>query len=136
MSELNFRLERDIGMERTAACACGQLSVDCKTEPTRVSLCHCLACQKRTGSTYGIAAFFRREDVKSKGRAQQYTRQSDSGYEVTFHFCPECGSTVFWEPHRKADIIAVAVGAYADPTFPAPSQAFYEKHRHPWVAMT
>jgi hypothetical protein len=43
---------------------------------------------------------------------------------------------VFWEPRRKADIIAVAVGAYADPTFPAPSQAFYEEHRHPWVAMT
>jgi hypothetical protein len=63
-------------MERTATCVCGQLSALCKSEPARVSLCHCLACQKRTGSTYGIAAFFRREDVESKGHAQQYTRSS------------------------------------------------------------
>jgi len=124
-----------VGMERTATCVCGQLSVGCRGEPARVSLCHCLACQKRTGSTYGIAAFFRREAVESKGRARRYMRSSDSGYEVTFHFCPDCGSTVFWEPHRKVDMIAVAVGAFADPAFPPPSQAVYEEHRHPWIGI-
>ena len=82
-------------MERAATCACGQLRVGTKGEPAKVSLCNCLACQKRTGSTYGIAAFFLREDVEANGRAQQFTRQSDSGHKVTFHFCPNCGSTVF-----------------------------------------
>jgi hypothetical protein len=28
------------------------------------------------------------------GDATAYTRQSDSGYSVTFYFCPHCGSTV------------------------------------------
>jgi hypothetical protein len=125
-----------VDMERTATCACGQLTVGCKGEPTTVSLCHCLACQKRTGSTYGIAAFFRREDVEPKGRTKHYTRPSDSGHHVTFHFCPDCGSTVFWKPHRKVDMIAVAVGAFADPAFPPPSQAVYEEHRHPWVSIS
>ena len=123
-------------MERTATCACGQLTVGCKGEPSTVSLCHCLACQKRTGSTYGIAAFFRRKDVEPKGRTTHYTRPSDSGHHVTFHFCPDCGSTVFWEPRRKAVMIVVAVGAFADPAFPPPSQAVYEEHRHPWVAIS
>jgi hypothetical protein len=121
-------------MERTATCVCEQLTVTCKAGPAKVSLCHCFACQKRTGSTYGIAAFFRRQDVESRGRARQYTRSSDSGRKVTFHFCPDCGSTVFWEPRRKADMVAVAVGAFADTAFPPPSQMVYEEHRHPWVS--
>src|SRR5262245_13880655 len=54
---------------RTASCACGQLRVMCAGDPMMVSLCHCLECQKRTGSTYGIAAFFSREAVKTEGDA-------------------------------------------------------------------
>jgi hypothetical protein len=120
-------------MKRTARCVCGQLAVSCDGEPTKVSLCHCLACQRRTGSAYGVGAFFRREDVEPRGCTEQYSRSSDSGHKVTFHFCPDCGSTVFWQPERKADMIAVALGAFADTAFPPPSQTVYEEHRHPWV---
>jgi hypothetical protein len=123
-------------MERNATCSCGQLVVSCKGEPATVSLCHCLSCQKRTGSTYGIAAFFPRADVQSKGRTQRYTRRGDSGFDVTFYFCPNCGSTVFWEPHRRPDAIGVAVGAFADPAFPRPAKEVYEQHRHQWVKIS
>ncbi len=61
---------------RIATCACDQLSVRCLGEPTNVSLCHCLACQKRTGSTYGVAAFFWRKDVEPQGATRSYARQS------------------------------------------------------------
>ena len=118
---------------RTAACACGQLWIACRGEPEKVSLCHCLACQRRTGSAFGIAAFFPREAVDAEGRASRYTRSSHSGYAVTFHFCPACGTTVFWEPERKPAAIAVAVGAFADPSFPAPTQSVWRERRHPWV---
>ena len=118
---------------RLATCACGQLSVTCHREPIRISLCHCLECQKRTGSSHGIAAFFRREDVEPNGQAQQFTRAADSGFAVTFHFCPNCGSSVYWEPSRIPEAIAVAVGCFADPAFPQPSQAVYTQHRHVWA---
>ena len=121
-------------MERIATCACGRLAVSCAGEPLKVSLCHCGACQKRTGSTYGIAAFFDRGRVSVLGDARTYARDSDSGFPVEFHFCPKCGSTVYWEPKRKPDAIAVAVGAFADPAFPAPSQEVYCDQRHPWVS--
>ena len=121
---------------RFAACACGALKVRCTGDPIKVSLCHCLDCQKRTGSTYGIAAFFRRENIDPQGATRSYTRQSDSGHPVTFHFCPECGSTVFWTPHRKPESVAVAVGAFADPAFPAPTQAVYVERSHPWAAFS
>lgn len=116
-----------------AHCACGQLSAACAGEPVSVSLCHCLECQKRTGSVYGIAAFFARPDIKIAGTFSSYTRPSDSGHEVTVHFCPGCGSTVFWEPSRKPDYIAVAAGSFADPHFPKPGKSVYHQHRHHWV---
>ena len=96
-------------------------------------MCHCLACQKRTGSTYGIAAFFRDDDVVVHGRSSLYTRQGESGFPVIFHFCPGCGSTVFWKPQRVPDLTAVAAGAFADPTFPKPENAVHLETRHSWV---
>jgi hypothetical protein len=119
--------------KRHATCACRQLNVSCTGDPTTVSLCHCLECQRRTGSTFGIAAFFFRENVKSTGQTKTFTRSSDSGHLVTFHFCPNCGTSVFWEPHRKPDMIAVAVGAFAEPSFPPPTKSVYSECQHQWI---
>lgn len=119
--------------DRTASCSCGQLQVTCQGEPLAISLCHCLECQRRTGSTYGIAAFFPRAHVSVQGGASIYERPSESGFNVAFHFCPQCGSTVYWEPRRKPEAIAVSVGAFGDPAFPAPTQSVWTERRHPWV---
>jgi hypothetical protein len=122
-------------MIRTATCSCGGLTIRCDGDPAKVPLCHCLACQRRTGSTFGIAAFYPRDATQPKGASSSYTRPSDSGFAVTFHFCGGCGSTVFWYPSRKPDMVAVAVGCFADPAFPAPDQSVYGEHRHDWVAL-
>jgi hypothetical protein len=60
-------------------------------------------------------------------------RPSDSGFSVAFHFCPHCGSTVYWEPRRKPDTIAVALGAFGDPSFPGPTQSVWTERGHPRV---
>jgi hypothetical protein len=120
---------------RTATCSCGNVSVTCSGEPAKVSLCHCRACQKRTGSTYGIGAFFPDTAIAAQGETRAYTRASDSGHDVTFHFCPVCGSTVWWQASRLPGMTAVAVGAFADPQFPRPQQAVYAEHRHDWVVV-
>ncbi|BCH26631.1 hypothetical protein MesoLjLb_64160 [Mesorhizobium sp. L-8-3] len=91
--------------------------------------------QKRTGSSFGVAAFFDRDTVRIEGPTKSFSRQSDSGFPVTFHFCPDCGSTVFWEPQRKPGAVAVAVGSFADPDFPAPTQAVYNERRHRWLGI-
>ena len=87
---------------RVATRAGGQIRVNCAGEPVQVSLCHCRECQKRTGSPYQIAAFFARSEVRTDGAFRTFRRGSDSGFAVSFHFCPDW-STVFWEPERKPD---------------------------------
>ncbi|MCV2871263.1 GFA family protein [Defluviimonas sp. WL0050] len=121
-------------MVREATCSCGKLLVRCSGEPELVSACHCTACQKRTGAPFGVAAFFRKERVRVQGQFHTFSRSSDSGYLLKFHFCVGCGSTVFWEPLRKPDMYAIAVGAFGDPDFPAPSQEVYTEGRHAWIA--
>jgi hypothetical protein len=119
---------------RSASCSCGQLHLTCEGEPVRISMCHCLACQKRTGSVYGVQARFPRDQVTSiEGRSTQFTRSADSGNSVNFHFCPLCGSTVYWELSGYPDVIAIAVGAFADRQFPEPRISVYERRWHPWA---
>ena len=119
--------------ERSAACSCGQLRVTARAEPVRVSICHCLACQQRTGSTFGVQARFARADVSIEGRSTEYRRVADSGNAIRFHFCPECGSTVYYFLEQSPEVIAVPVGAFADPAFPPPRRSVYEARRHSWV---
>lgn len=122
--------------KRQASCACGQLTVDCEGEPVRISICHCLDCQRRTGSVFGTQARFPREQIgKIAGRSSSFTRKADSGNTVTTHFCPDCGSTVCWELSGFPDVIAVAVGAFADANFPGPRFSVYEARRHSWVGL-
>jgi hypothetical protein len=100
-------------------------------------MCHCFDCQRRTGSSFGIAAFFDRDAVSVvAGISKTFTRDSSYvGSLVTFHFCPECGSTVFWEPARMPELIGVAVGSYADPNFPRPEQSVWTTHKHAWLSL-
>ena len=120
---------------RHAACSCGQLHLSVEGEPTRISMCHCLECQRRTGAVVGNQARFPREQVTIAGKSTSWTRKAESGNLVTFHFCPVCGSTVYWEIDGFPGLIAVAIGTFADPTFPAPGIAVWEETRHPWVAL-
>jgi len=118
---------------REAACSCGQLRVVAEGEPVRISMCHCLACQRRTGSAFGVQARFPEERVRIEGRYKEYVRSSDEGVERALSFCPECGGTVFWRLPDAPGFVAVAVGAFADPEFPAPRVSVWEERRHSWV---
>jgi hypothetical protein len=101
----------------------------------RVSVCHCLACQRRTGSAFGVQARFPSDRVRVSGRAREYVRISDAGEARTFSFCPDCGATVYYVLSTAPDLVAVPVGALADPSFPAPQFSVWEARKHPWVSL-
>lgn len=118
---------------RTAACRCGQLSARCGGEPIRISVCHCLACQRRSGSPFAEQARFPAGQVKITGESTEWVRIADSGNPVTYHFCPTCGSTVWYQGGPMPDAIAIPVGAFADPQFPPPRFSVWEAQKHGWV---
>jgi hypothetical protein len=119
---------------RKASCCCGQLSVEVDGEPRGVGVCHCLACQQRTGSVFAALAGFS-APFRVSGKATEYVRTGDQGAQFRFRFCPVCGSTVFHTEEGVEGRVSVAVGAFADPSFPAPQIAVYDSRRHSWVAL-
>lgn len=119
---------------RVASCACGQLSIEVTGEPLGVGVCHCLACQRRTGSVFAAQASFRAPYTVT-GHATEYVRTGDAGARFRFRFCPVCGSTVFRTEEGDTSRVSVAVGAFADPGFYAPRVSVYDCRRHPWVKL-
>ena len=107
---------------RTASCSCGQLTAVAAEDPIRVSICHCLACQRRTGSVFGAQARFSRRSVTTSGKSKTFVRIGDSGKGATFHFCPDCGSTVYYM-------------LFAHPQVPPPTRSVYEARMHSWVGV-
>ena len=122
-------------VRRTATCSCGKVRVDVKGAPVRVSICHCLACQRRTGSAFGVQARWPKDRVNTIGETRVWRRVGDEGTVLDFRFCPHCGSTVWYTQDASQDLIAVAVGAFGDSTFPAPVRSNYDLRRYAWVRL-
>ncbi len=119
---------------RTASCTCGQLRIQVEGEPRGVGLCHCLACQQRTGSVFAALASFA-APYRVVGNATEYVRTGDKGARFRFRFCPVCGTNLFHTEVGFDGSVGVAVGAFSDPGFPPPTVSVYDWRRHPWVQL-
>ena len=86
-------------------------------DPERISLCHCMNCQKQSGSAFAIQATFPKEQVTIEGKstvwkfpiegAPPVTYRNCSRTGATFYFCPKCGSTVYYVLAETPDNIGV-----------------------------
>jgi hypothetical protein len=99
-----------------------------------VSVCHCLDCQKRTGSAFSAQARWPEEQVKIEGESKTWAHLADSGNRITHHFCADCGSTVHYRIDGKFDgLVAILLGAFDDPYFLEPCFSVWEERKHDWV---
>jgi hypothetical protein len=119
--------------ERTASCRCGQLRAIVTGETVRVSVCHCLACQKRTGSAFSAQLRWPADCVEVEGESKQWVRTADSGQKTTYNFCPGCGSTLYYSGGNFPDVVAIPMGAFDDPYIASPDYSVWERRKHDWV---
>lgn len=118
---------------REARCACGALTVRAGGEPARVSVCHCGACKRRTGSAFSWNATYDAEQVTVSGTYLTFERSSEEGFWGRHHFCGTCGVSLFYEIERRPGLISIPAGAFADPGFPAPSVQVYDELACAWL---
>ena len=100
-----------------------------------MSVCHCLECQKRSGNAFAAQARWPEQRVRVSGEAKTWERVADSGRRATYRFCPHCGSTVAYVIEAWPGVVAVPLGAFADPGFPAPRFSVYEHRKHAWTCV-
>jgi hypothetical protein len=117
---------------REAVCACGDLRLTLEGEPILVSSCCCTRCQRRTGSFFGVTVYFQPAQMVAREGAESTFRRPEA--TTTFHFCPRCGSNLWWAPDDPdEDVIGVAGGAFADAGLPSPERMVFTAHKHPYV---
>ncbi|MFC3076946.1 GFA family protein [Phenylobacterium terrae] len=127
---------REPSPRRIAACGCGQLEVAVSGEPRRVYACSCAECQRATGSAFAYRAVFPEEAVAVlKGEGRTWRRGSDAGRWVEQTFCPDCGALLLMRGEGLAGAVAVSVGSFVDPDFPAPEAIHRPARRHRWLAL-
>ena len=111
-------------------------------------VCHCLYCQRRTGSPFNLSAWFFDEQIvaRSTDNVRAFS-DSPNNPGTPFTFCLRCGSTVYWPIGVKADgstegshgiadvsgIYGVAVGCFNEPDFPRPQWDVNRGTRAEWV---
>ena len=105
-------------MERVAQCQCGQLRAVATDEPDFVVMCHCIECQRRTGAVFGTGAYYEKSRVRIEGASKLYTRDGQEGRKFRIHFCPNCGSSIYWDGDFRLTHYGIAVGGIRRPNVP------------------
>jgi hypothetical protein len=101
------------------------------------AVCHCTNCKRRTGSAFGISAYFDRAAVMEQtGKTNVYAfHNAAQNHDQERHFCPQCGTTLFWFVSTVPGKIGIAGGCFADSGLPEPSYSVTDRKREPWVSL-
>jgi len=138
---------------RTTKCCCGDTWLTLRGEPERVIICHCIYCQRKTGSVANNSSWWIEDQIVDQNIDNvQLFNDTPANPGCDYYFCKRCGSTVFWRPNVKAGDyvspdgsivtvekgslpghIAIAVGGFGDPDFPAPTDEYPLQSKHHWM---
>ena len=122
-------------MKRKAQCCCGECEVEVKSDPTLYALCNCNNCKKRTGSAFGLSAYFDKKDfLVISGKTHIYPVENAQGKQER-HFCPQCGTTLFWFADVFEGFVGVAGGCFVDEPLPMPTVSAMPENQCSWFSL-
>jgi hypothetical protein len=117
-------------------CACGAVRYRLGSEPMFVHCCHCLDCQRQTGSAFVLNALIETSRVTlESGATRRVGVPTDSGEPHDIHRCPECGTAVWSHYGGRDSLCFVRVGTLDDPAVLRPDVHIYTRTKLPWIAL-
>lgn len=123
------------GSSREGGCACGAVRYRLTSDPLFVHCCHCLNCQRQTGSAFVVNLLIEAERVELlAGEPQPVAVPRDGGRKQTIWRCPTCQIAVFSE-YGPRHIRFVRAGTLDDPASVAPDVHIFTRTKLPWVAL-
>jgi len=116
-------------------CACGAVRYRLTSEPLFVNCCHCLNCQRQTGSAFVINLLIEADRVELlAGEPQPVEVPRDDGTAQRIFRCPSCQVAVFSE-YGWPELRFVRGGTLDDPSAVTPDVHIYVRSKLPWVAL-
>ncbi len=119
-------------MVRQAQCCCGSVTIEVKGEPVIHAVCHCKNCKARTGSAFGLSAYFNDHQILNiTGRTEIYLIQGESNQQR--HFCPKCGTTLYWTNDYFINQTGIAGGCFTQNPLGEPNLTVSNSDKYPWI---
>ena len=117
-------------------CACGMVRYRLSSGPMFVHCCHCLHCQRQTGSAFVLNAIIETDRVELQGKRPTSTAvPTDSGRPHRIFRCPSCQIAVFSEYGGASALRFVRIGTLDDPTALKPDVHIFTRSKQPWVRL-
>ena len=116
-------------------CSCGEVRYRLESEPLFTHCCHCLNCQRQTGSAFVINLLIEADRVTLlTGALEAVEVPRDDGSTQTIYRCPRCQIAAF-SRYSRPDVLFVRGGTLDDPSAVAPDVHIYTRSKLNWVAL-
>ena len=117
-------------------CSCGAVKYRLASTPMFVHCCHCLDCQRQTGSAFVLNALIEADRVEVlSGTTQGYPQPTDSGRPHIIHRCPDCGTALWSNYGGLTKLRFVRVGTLDEPSALKPDVHIYTRSKQPWIVL-
>ena len=116
-------------------CACGAVRYRLASDPLFVHCCHCLNCQRQTGSAFAINMLIEADRLEVlAGELQPVDAPRDDGSMQRIYRCPSCQIAVYSE-YTRPEVRFVRAGTLDAPSSVAPDIHIFTKSKLPWVTL-
>jgi hypothetical protein len=119
---------------REGGCACGEVRYRLTSEPLFTHCCHCLNCQRQTGSAFVINVLIETDRVELLAGEPQPVDVPRGSKKQRIFRCPTCQVAVF-SRYTRAGIRFVRAGTLDDPASVSPDVHIYTRSKLPWVVL-
>ncbi len=124
-----------MSVQREGGCACGSVRYRLTSDPLFVHCCHCLNCQRQTGSAFVINLLIEADRVELlAGVPQPVEVPRDDGSKQRIFRCPACQVAVFSE-YGRPEVRFVRGGTLDQPSAVTPDVHIFTKSKLGWVVL-
>ena len=117
------------------SCSCGTVRYRLTSEPLFTHCCHCLNCQRQTGSAFVINLLIEADRVELlAGEPKPVDVRRDDGSIQRIHRCPACEVAVYSE-YGRPEILFVRAGTLVEPSRVRPDVHIYTRSMVPWLTL-
>jgi hypothetical protein len=124
-----------MSVRREGGCACGAVRYRLASDPLFVHCCHCLNCQRQTGSAFVINLLIEADRVELLAEdPQPVDVPRDDGSSQRIFRCPACQVAIFSE-YGRPEVRFVRGGTLDEPSSVSPDVHIYTRSKLGWVTL-
>jgi hypothetical protein len=116
----------------TGRCRCEALRYELGAAPLFTHACHCLDCQRRTGTAFSMTTIVLRDDLRITHGTTSSQKISPRSTE---YLCANCGTVIYTASTRHPETVILRPGTLDDPSIATPQAHIWVRRKQGWVTL-